>query len=92
VVSRFGWGVLSPLTLLFSFLLRQKCWLGALGMLAGVFVGVCVRCLIPPHQSNIWPIADFFWTLLFVLPVATGAATGGIAGWLIWRFRRDRAS
>jgi len=92
VISRFGWLVLSPCALLFSIRLRLMCWLGAVSMLAGVFLGVCVRCLIPPHQSNIWPIAAFIWTALFVLPVVTGAAIGGLAGWLIKRFRRDSAA
>lgn len=83
VTSRFGWFVLAPATFLLCLAARGLFGLSALCMLAGVFVGVCVRCLIPPHQSNIWPIAAAIWTAIFLLPIIAGTAAGGVGHWMI---------
>ncbi len=83
VTSRFGWFVLAPATFLLCLSARALFGLSALCMVAGVVVGVCVRCLIPPHQSNLWPIAAVIWTVMFLLPIIAGAAAGGAGHWII---------
>lgn len=83
VTRCFGWFVLAPATFLLSLGARALFGLSAFSMLAGVFVGVCVRCLIPPHQSNIWPIAAAIWTAIFLLPIVAGTAAGGVGHWII---------
>ena len=53
-----------------------------LTMIVGVFIGVCVRCLVPPVQSNIWPIAAATWTAIFLVPIIAGTAAGGLSYWI----------
>ena len=83
VMSRFGWFVLAPATFLLCLVSRASFGLSALSMIAGVFLGSCVRFLIPPHQSNLWPIAAVIWTTAFLLPMVAGTAAGGAGHWVI---------
>lgn len=86
VTNRFGWLVIAPSTFLLCLGSRALFGLTALCMLAGVFIGVSARCLIPPHQSNIWPIAAAFWTAIFLLPILAGTVAGGLGHWIIKRY------
>lgn len=81
VINKFGWFVLCPSALILALWSRSASWLSALGMLPGLFVGACVRCLI--GESNIWPIAAAVWTALFSIPVVAGVLAGGLGSWCV---------
>jgi hypothetical protein len=81
-INKFGWFVLCPFALILALWSGSTFWLSALSMIAGIFVGVCVRCVIPV-QSNMWPITAAFWTAFFLLPVVAGALAGGLGGWCV---------
>ncbi len=83
VTNRFGWSVLAPTTFLLCLCSRSRFWLCMLTMIAGIFIGVCIRCVLPPVQSNLWPIAAAIWTALFLLPIVAGAVAGGVGHWII---------
>ena len=80
-VHRFGWFVLAPLAFVFALCPRPTPWFAALGLIAGVFVGASIRALI--GQSNIWPIAGVFWTVLFVPSVVVGMLAGVVGSWCL---------
>ena len=81
VTRWFAWGILFPAAIVFGSFTRYGFWLSGLGMLFGLTVGMCVRFLIPPLESNIWPIAAIIWTALFLLPIVVGSVIGGLFRW-----------
>ena len=82
-IYKFGWFVLCPSALILALWARSTAWLSALCMIFGIIVGACVRFVIPPVQSNMWPIAAAFWTAFFLLPVVAGALVGGLGSWCV---------
>lgn len=81
VINKFGWFLFFPSALILALWSRSASWLSALGMLPGLFVGACVRCLI--GGSNIFPIAAAVWTALFTIPVVAGVLAGGLGSWWV---------
>lgn len=78
---RFEWMVLCPAALILASVTRGGFWLTGLGMALGVLLGLTVRFLLPPLQSNIWPIAAIVWSALLLLPILLGSAVGGFGRW-----------
>lgn len=78
----FAGFVLFPAALIFASWPRPRFWWSLPAMVGGIFMGACVRMLIPPTQSNIWPIAAAFWTAIFFLPVLVGTLLGRFGSWV----------
>ena len=78
-IALFGFCILSPASFLLILNSRFAAWLIALGMVVGVFVGACLRFLLPPLASNIWPIGAMIWTAIFLPPILVGSAAGFVA-------------
>jgi hypothetical protein len=82
-IDRAKWFILCPLTFLLGLWAGGSAWLSGLSVICGVFIGACIAALMPPHSSNIWPIAAAFWTVLWLPPVLVGSLAGGLAGWSV---------
>ena len=78
-VALFGFAILSPASFFLTLKSRFAAWLIALCMVAGVFFGTCLRLLIPPLASILWPIGAVIWTATFFLPITVGSAVGFVA-------------
>ena len=79
VTVLYGISILSPTPFLLILNSRFAAWLIGLCMVAGVFIGACLRLLIPLHASNIWPFGAVIWTAIFLLPIILGSAAGFLA-------------
>jgi hypothetical protein len=90
VIQTFQWLILLPVATAFGFLLHSRFWLVAMALLGGIFLGVCVRAITPPHHSNIWPIAGVYWTVRLALPVLLGSSLGGLCRFGLKRMIPDK--
>jgi hypothetical protein len=87
-IYRFGWLLLCPFAFALALWPRSAFWVGALGLIAGAFVGACFCALI--GQSNIWPIAGAIWTAIFVIPIVAGTLAGAVVGWCLRKSVKER--
>jgi len=69
--------VFVPMSGVIGFWFAESAWLSAIGILSGVFVGVCATLLIFfPDAANLFPYAAAVWTGLALVPVSGGALVG----------------
>lgn len=88
--QKFAWMVLCPVAFILASVARVDSWLTGLAMISGVMIGACVRFLIPPLRSNIWPIAAVIWVFRLLLPITVGSLIGGIGSWSVSKARSPR--
>jgi len=77
MLSTSKWLVVLPAALLLAVWPSAKAWASGLAMAGGVFIGTCVIALL--HESDIWPIAGVYWTIVWALPIVLGSAGGALA-------------